>query len=96
MEFWAFSKFTLKVCLSARIPRDATSSKKDSSSEELTLDDVNKMERELAEVMPPKNAERFANVMRKFTKDASSAENMEGVVRLNLFILLQTIFIDFS
>lgn len=68
--------------MSARIPRDATTTttKKDASSEELTMEDVNKMQRELTEVMPAKNAERFANVMRKFTKDASSAENMEGVV----------------
>lgn len=44
------------------------------------MEDVDNLQKQLAEVMPRKNAERFANVMRKFTKDASSAENTQGVV----------------
>lgn len=55
------------------------------------MEDINKIEQQLSEVMPPKNAERFGNVLRKFTKDASSDENVEGIVRFILDILFPAI-----
>lgn len=84
------------MSFAARLPRDASketendvkvekktetsAEKKTASSEELTKEDVEKFRKEMKEVMPEAQANKLADIMSKFTKDATSDEMIDGVV----------------
>jgi len=86
----------IHLCIAARLPRDTASEEKSAevstpkksktansdSSEEFTMDDVNKLKAELAKTVPLPEAEKIANIFSKFTKDATSEEKVQGVVEL--------------
>lgn len=51
------------------------------------MEDLNRVERRLAERMPPQNAERFENVMHKLEKVATYVENLDRVVSVKFDLL---------
>lgn len=58
----------------------STTKKATSSSEELTLEDIEKMRTEMLKTMKPEEVDRITNIFKKFTKDGTSEEKLEGVV----------------
>lgn len=57
--------------------------KKDNSSEELTMADVEKIKQELLTTLPENEAEGITAILRKFTKDATDEDKFEGFVSIN-------------
>lgn len=80
-----------QACLSARIARESSPApnspleeKKDSSSEELSMADVDTLKQELLKTMPEKQAEGIAGIFRKFTNATTDEQKFEGFVSDNL------------
>lgn len=64
------------------------------SSEELTKEDVEKLRKEMKEILPEEQADKFADILNKFTNNASSDEMVEGFVSSHIHWIKWRIFID--